>query len=134
MTAAAIPRVGLVLQRACLGVVVLLLCACQAGYRPAAADAGAMAPMPPEKIAHERALIESLVAMLQPGTRLCRETTYGIGMRERVEGESQGVSMATKEVMVKITRLGQGPFMVAGREVKLGETLRDNPLDWTPCR
>lgn len=91
-------------------------------------------PMTPMMIARERALVESLAAMAVPGIRLCRETTIGIGVRERVEGESQGVQFDTRQVVVKVTRLGQGPLMVAGREVKIGETVRDDPLAWTPCQ
>ena len=82
----------------------------------------------------ERMLLESLVSMQEPGTKVCREVRWGIGMREWVEGMSLGVRQDNRRVIVHITRLGQGPFLREGREVKLGENLEENPLEWVPCR
>lgn len=82
----------------------------------------------------ERMLLESVVAMQEPGTKVCREVRWGIGMREWVEGMSLGVRQDTRRVIVHVTRLGQGPFLREGREVKVGENLEENPLDWAPCR
>lgn len=114
----------------------MLLAAGTAGaaHAQATAERSLRAPITAQTIAHERALMESLVAMATPGTRLCREITFGIGVGERVEAESLGVNFDARQVLVKITRVGQGPLMIAGREVRFGETAMDKPLDWVPCR
>ena len=82
----------------------------------------------------ERMLLESLVSMQEPGTKVCREIRWGIGMREWVEGVSLGVRQDNRRVIVHVTRLGQGPFLREGREVKVGENLEEDPRDWVPCR
>ena len=82
----------------------------------------------------ERMLLESMVAMMEPGTKVCREVRWGIGMREWVEGMSLGVRQDNRRVIVSVTRLGQGPFVRDGREVKVGENLEEDPRDWVPCR
>lgn len=82
----------------------------------------------------ERMQMESMVGVMDPGTKVCREVRWGIGQREWVEGLSLGVRQDNRRVIVKITRLGQGPFLREGREVKVGENLEDDPRDWVPCR
>jgi hypothetical protein len=89
---------------------------------------------PDRELLRERMLLESMVAMLEPGTKVCREVRWGIGQRERVEGMSLGVRQDNRRVIVQVTRLGQGPFVRDGREVKVGENIEENPLDWVPCR
>lgn len=113
-----------------IGVVVLTGCAT---VKPIRNDDPNFPVMSERQIAYERALMESLVAMSLPGTKLCRQITLGIGVPEWVEAESLGVDYPSRRVSVKVTRLGQGTLLIAGREVKLGETIQDSPLDWTPC-
>lgn len=89
---------------------------------------------PDRALLRERMLMESMVAVMEPGTKVCREVRWGIGMREWVEGLSLGVRQDNRRVIVRITRLGHGPFLREGREVKLDENLEDDPRDWVPCR
>ena len=89
---------------------------------------------PDRALLRERMLMESTVAVMEPGTKVCREVRWGIGMREWVEGMSLGVRQDNRRVIVRITRLGHGPFLREGREVKLDENLEDDPRDWVPCR
>lgn len=108
-----------------------LIAAMALGTAGSAMGAGAD---PDRALLRERMLIESMVALMESGTKVCREVRWGIGMREWVEGMSLGVRQDNGRVIVRITRLGQGPFLHEGREVKVGENLEESPLDWVPCR
>jgi hypothetical protein len=99
---------------------------------PWKADAVA-GPGTPMMIARYRATNAALEVMATVGLKLCRESVLGIGVRERVEGESQGVNKELRQVSVKITLLGQTPLLVAGTPVKLGEIVQDDPVNWIPC-
>jgi hypothetical protein len=101
-----------------------------AGPWKADAVAGIATPM---MISRYRATTASLEAMEKTGVKLCRNSALGIGLTERVEGESQGINKDSRQVSVKITLLGQSPFLVAGTEVKLGDIVWDDPLNWIPC-
>jgi len=94
------------------------------------AVAGRATPM---MIARFRATSESLAAMAKPGSRLCHESTVGVGSKEWTEGETQAVNQGTRQVSVKLTKLGPRPLFVAGTQVALGEIVWDDPLNWIPC-
>lgn len=104
------------------------------GFSAAVGSAQAADAAADRALLRERMLLESMVAMMEPGTKVCREVRWGIGMRERVEGMSLGVRQDNRRVIVRVMRLGQGPFLRDGREVKEGENLEDDPRDWVPCR
>ncbi len=87
----------------------------------------------PMMLSRFRATKESLAAMGTPGTKLCRESIVGIGLKEWAEGEAQAVNQNAFQVSVKITKLAQTPLVVAGAEVSVGETVWDDPLNWIPC-
>ena len=80
-----------------------------------------------------RATKESLDAMAKPGVKLCRESTVGAGLKERIEAETQAVNQSTLKVAVKVTKLGPAPLVMAGTQVAVGETVWDDPLNWIPC-
>jgi hypothetical protein len=94
------------------------------------AVAGRATPM---MIARFRATNASLEALAKPGVKVCHESTVGIGLNAWVEGEMVAVDAAARRVSVRITRLGQASFAVAGRTVSEGEVVWDDPLDWIPC-
>jgi hypothetical protein len=94
------------------------------------AVAGRATPM---MIARFRATNASLEAMAKPGVKLCHESTFGIGLRTWSEGETQGVNPSTRQVSVKVTKLGSAPLLVAGTEVAVGQVVWDDPLNWIPC-
>lgn len=104
------------------------------GFSAAFGSAQAADTAADRELLRERMLLESMVAMMEPGTKVCREVRWGIGMRDWVEGMSLGVRQDNRRVIVRVTRLGQGPFVRDGREVKVGDNLEDSPLDWVPCR
>ena len=93
------------------------------------AVAGRATPM---MIARFRATNESLAAMAKPGAKLCHESV-GVGLKEWTEGETQTVNQGTRQVSVKVTKLGPTPLVVAGTRVAVGETVWDDPLNWIPC-
>lgn len=99
-----------------------------------AASAGHAGTEESRALPRERALMESLVSMMVPGTKVCREVAWGIGMRDQVEGVSLGVRQDTRRVIVRVTKLGQGPFIRDGREVRGGENIEEDPRNWVPCR
>ena len=80
-----------------------------------------------------RATQASLAAMQKPGVKLCREWNVGIGLTERIEGVTAGVNAATLQVAVTVRQVGQTPLAIAGVEVKPGDTVWDDPLNWIPC-
>jgi hypothetical protein len=94
------------------------------------AVAGRATPM---MIARFRAAKASLAAMEKPGVKLCHESTMGTGSKERIEAETRSVNQNAFRVEVRITQLGVARLLVAGNEVKLGETVWDDPLNWIPC-
>jgi hypothetical protein len=87
----------------------------------------------PMMIARFRATNESLAAMVKPGLRLCHESTVGAGLKEWAEGETQAVNQGTRQVSVRITKLGPRPLVVAGARVAVGDMVWDDPLNWIPC-
>jgi hypothetical protein len=95
------------------------------------AVAGRATPM---MIAKFRATSESLAAMAKPGVRLCHESTVGVGLREWTEGETLAVDRGAQRVEVRVTKLGPQPLFVAGTQVAAGEIVRDDPLNWIPCK
>jgi hypothetical protein len=94
------------------------------------AVAGRATPM---MIARFRATNESLAAMAKPGARLCHESTVGVRLKEWTEAETQAVNQSTRQVAVKVTKLGPTPLVVAGTRVAVGEIVWDDPLNWIPC-
>ncbi len=94
------------------------------------AVAGRATPM---MLARFRATKESLAAMAKPGVKLCRESTVGAGLKERIEGETQAVNQSTLQVAVKVTKVGPARLVVAGTQVAAGEIVWDDPLNWIPC-
>ncbi len=89
-------------------------------------DDGVAGQPSPMMIARFRAAKASLAAMEKPGVKLCHESTLGTGSKERIEANAFRVE-------VRITKLGVARLLVAGNEVKLGETVWDDPLNWIPC-
>jgi hypothetical protein len=87
----------------------------------------------PMMIARFRATSASLEAMASPGTRLCHESAIGAGATARSEGETQSVNPSTRQVSVKVTRLGAAPLLVAGTKLAVGDVVWDDPLNWVPC-
>jgi hypothetical protein len=92
------------------------------------AVAGRATPM---MIARFRATNESLAAMARPGVKLCSASS--LGSKERTEGETQAVNQNSRQVSVKVTKLGSTPLVVAGTRVAPGEVVWDDPLNWIPC-
>jgi hypothetical protein len=97
-------------------------------------DDRAAGPSTPMMIARFRATREAMSAMVKPGVKVCRESSVGIGLKEWIEGETLAGDAAAFQVVVRITKLGQTPLVVAGANVALGETVRDHPLNWIPCK
>lgn len=87
----------------------------------------------PMMVSRYRASKASLAAMQKPGVKLCRESSVGFGPSERIEGIAAGVNAVTLQVEVTVERVGATPLAVAGVEVKPGDTVWDDPLNWIPC-
>ena len=96
-------------------------------------DDAMVGPPTPMMIARGRALKEHMIAMAKQNIKLCREATLGIGLRERIEGLTQGINPQTLQVAVKVTKLGESPLVIAGNTIKVGEIVWDEPLEWTLC-
>ncbi len=96
-------------------------------------DDGVAGQPSPMMIARFRAAKASLAAMEKPGVKLCHESTLGTGSKERIEAETRAIDQNAFRVEVRITKLGVARLLVAGNEVKLGETVWDDPLNWIPC-
>jgi hypothetical protein len=96
-------------------------------------DDGVSGRATPMMAARFRATNASLKAMAKPGVKLCHESGFGIGLRSWSEGETQAVNQSTRQVSVKVTKLGPTPLVVAGTEVAVGQVVWDDPLNWTPC-
>jgi hypothetical protein len=94
-------------------------------------DDGVAGRATPMMIARFRATNESLEAMAKPGVKLCWEAS--LGSKDRTEGETQGVNKDSRQVSVKVTKLGSTPPVVAGTRVAAGEIVWDDPLNWIPC-
>ena len=92
------------------------------------AVAGRATPM---MIARFRATTETLAAMAKPGVKLCSASS--LGSKERTEGETQAVNKNSRQVAVKVTKLGSTPLVVAGTRAAPGEVVWDDPLNWIPC-
>jgi hypothetical protein len=88
----------------------------------------------PMMIARFRATNASLEAMAKPGVKVCHESAFGIGLVAWTEGETQAVNPATRQVSIRITKLGPASLIVAGAPVALGEVVWDDPLNWIPCQ
>jgi hypothetical protein len=85
-------------------------------------------------IARFRATNASLEAMAKPGVKLCHESKLGIELKAWIEGETQAVNPTTRQVLVRVTKLGQASLVVAGTQVAAGEVVWDDPLNWVPCQ
>ena len=94
------------------------------------AVAGRATPM---MLSRYRATKASLAAMEKSGVKLCRETSFGIGLKEQIEGVTAGVNMETLQVAVTVKKLGQTPLAVGDVDVNAGDTVWDDPLNWIPC-
>ena len=94
-------------------------------------DDGVAGRATPMMIARFRATSESLAAMAKPGVKLCSEAS--LGSKEWTEGETQAVNQDSRQVSVKVTKLGSIPLVVAGTRVAPGEVVWDDPLNWIPC-
>ena len=94
------------------------------------AVAGRATPM---MVSRYRATQASLAAMEKPGVKLCRESSFGIGLKERIEGVTAGVNAEAMLVAVTVQKLGQTPLSVGDVDVKAGDTVWDDPLNWIPC-
>jgi hypothetical protein len=92
--------------------------------------AGAWSPM---MLPRYRAHVEAIRAMEKPGLKLCRESSKGIGLKEQILATTVAVNAAAQAVSIRITKLGQAPLIIAGSQVKEGDTVWDDPLNWTPC-
>jgi hypothetical protein len=88
----------------------------------------------PMMIARFRATNASLEAMAKPGIRLCHESTAARNADARNESETREVSSATRQVLVKVTKVGSTPLFVAGTQAALGDVVWDDPLNWIPCQ
>jgi hypothetical protein len=95
------------------------------------AVAGRATPM---MIARFRATNAHLEAMDKPGVKLCHESKLGIELKAWIEGETQAVNPTTRQVLVRVTKLGQASLVVAGTQVAAGEVVWDDPLNWVPCQ
>ena len=87
----------------------------------------------PMMIARFRATNASLEALAKPGVKVCHESSVGIDLKAWIEGETQAVNPTTRQVLVRITKLGQASLVVAGKQVAAGEVVWDEPLHWIPC-
>jgi hypothetical protein len=87
----------------------------------------------PMMLSRYRAHVEAIRAMEKPGLKLCREASKGIGLKEQILATTVAVNAARQIVSVRITKLGQVPLVIAGSQVKEGDTVWDDPLNWTPC-
>jgi len=94
-------------------------------------DDGVAGRATPMMIARYRATSESLAAMAKPGVKLC--SAASLGSKERTEGETRAVNQNSRQVSVKVTKLGSIPQVVAGTPVASGEVVWDDPLNWIPC-
>lgn len=87
----------------------------------------------PMMVSRYRATKASLAAMENAGVKLCRESSFGIGLKEQIEGVTAGVNAETMQVAVTVKKLGQTPLTVGDVDVKAGDTVWDDPLNWIPC-
>jgi hypothetical protein len=94
------------------------------------AVAGRATPM---MIARFRATNASLEALAKPGVKVCHESSLGTELKAWIEGETQAVNPAARQVSVRVTKLGQASLVVAGTQVAAGEVVWDDPLNWIPC-
>jgi len=86
----------------------------------------------PMMIARFRATNAAMEALAKPGTKVCHESSYGIGMKTSSQGETQEVSRSARQVRVRITGIGQ-TLVLAGAPVAVGDLVWDDPLNWIPC-
>ena len=87
----------------------------------------------PMMIARFRATNASLEALAKPGVKVCRQSNVGTDLKAWIEGETQAVNPTTRQILVRVTKLGQASLVVAGKQVAAGEVVWDDPLDWIPC-
>jgi hypothetical protein len=86
----------------------------------------------PMMIARFRATNAAMEGLAKPGTKVCHESSIGVGASSASQAETQEVSMSTRQVRVKITKIG-GSLVVAGVPLAVGDVVWDDPLDWIPC-
>lgn len=86
----------------------------------------------PMMIARYRATNAAMEALAKPGTKVCHESSYGIGLNAWSEGETREANISARQVQVRITKVGQ-TLVVAGGPVAVGDVVWDDPLRWVPC-
>jgi hypothetical protein len=87
----------------------------------------------PMMIARFRATNASLAVLAKPGVKVCHESIIGAGADTGTEAETQAANPATRQISVKVTKLGPMPAVVAGTPVAVGDVVWDDPLHWIPC-
>lgn len=85
----------------------------------------------PSATVRARAEMERVVAVGQPGTRVCRETRFGIGNLDWLRGTV--VAAEGRQLAVRIDDAGHSQHVLNGISVKKGAVIRDEILAWIPC-
>jgi len=88
--------------------------------------------LPPAMQATVRAHAERMVALAQPGRKVCREVLVGTVQRDTVIGVVQ--ESAGERVRIRIQRVGQFSRQLDGNTIAVGDEVLVYPDHWFPCR
>jgi hypothetical protein len=91
-----------------------------------------IAGMPtPAMIARARAKTETLVAVTQPGVKVCRALQVGIAVRDWIRGVVTAVD--ADRIEVRIDDPGKQPHVIDARPLVKGMSFWSDAAKWTPC-
>lgn len=88
-------------------------------------------PLPPAMQATVRAHAERMVALIQPGRKVCREVQVGTVQRDTVIGVVQ--ASVGERVRIRIERVGQFSRQLDGRTIAVGDEVLVYPDHWFSC-
>ncbi len=89
-------------------------------------------PLSPAMQATVRAHAERMVALSQPGRKVCREIQVGTVQRDMVIGVVQ--QSAGERVRIRIQRVGQFSRQLDGNTIAVGDEILVYPDHWFACR